>query len=263
MAWAVGSAARLAAAIASGESGRPGRQPELLADQVQAAHQLGDPVLDLEPRVDLEEPGRPVRLEQELGRRGIGEAGRRAEPHGLLMQRDTGLAAEARGRRLLDELLVASLDRAVALTDGHDGPGRVTEQLDLDMPCRADLALEIDRPVAEPGKGLGGRGREGGWQVRHPLDPAHPPSPASGRGLDQQREADRLGLRHDRGHGVRRSTWTGSIVPGTVATPAERANRRARSLSPKASMTSGLGPMKVRPASTAARAKDDRSARKP
>ena len=41
---------------------RPARgQPELLADDVEAGHELGHAVLDLEPGVDLEEVGRPVR----------------------------------------------------------------------------------------------------------------------------------------------------------------------------------------------------------
>ena len=59
---------------------------------------------------------------------------------------------QAGRRRLLDELLVAALERAVALPERDDAPVRVAEQLDLDVARRADLALQVDRPVAERGR---------------------------------------------------------------------------------------------------------------
>ena len=52
---------------------------------------------------------------------------------------------------------------------------------------------------------------------------------------------------------------TGSFVPGTMGTPAAAAILRASTLSPSASITSGVGPMKMMPASRHLRANDARS----
>jgi hypothetical protein len=56
---------------------------------------------------------------------------------------------------------------------------------------------------------------------------------------------------------------TGSVVPGTVVTPASVAARRAAVLSPIATMTSGGGPTQTSPAAPTARANSAFSARKP
>ena len=110
---------------------------------------------------------------------------------------------QAGRRRLFDQLLVTPLDRAVALADGDDLPGRVPQQLDLDVARRPDLALQEDGSVAERGQRLGRPGGQSRRQVRRRRHPAHAPSPTAGRGLDQQRKADPLGLGEDRRHGVR------------------------------------------------------------
>ena len=56
---------------------------------------------------------------------------------------------------------------------------------------------------------------------------------------------------------------TASSVPGTTGTPAAVAMRRAEVFSPMSAMVSLRGPMKTRPASSQARAKEAFSARKP
>src|SRR5881397_315175 len=118
--------------------GMPRRDPELLRDEVEIGDELGHTMLDLESRVDLEEPEPPILVEEELrGRRVVQACGpRRTHGHGV----EIGplLRAEARGRRLLDELLVPALDRAVALAERHDRAIGITEQLDLDMAGRSD-----------------------------------------------------------------------------------------------------------------------------
>src|SRR5690606_16085806 len=54
-------------------------------------------------------------------------------------------------RRLLDQLLVAALDRALALAEVHAVPVRVEHHLDLDVARAVEIALEIDPAVAERG----------------------------------------------------------------------------------------------------------------
>ena len=56
---------------------------------------------------------------------------------------------------------------------------------------------------------------------------------------------------------------TGSVVPGTIGTPASRMISRARVFEPIASIAVAGGPMKTMPASSQARAKAAFSARKP
>ena len=61
-----------------------------------------------------------------------------------------------------------------------------------------DLALQEDGTIAEGRRRLGRSGGQCHGQLGRAGDPTHPPSPTAGGGLDQQREADPLGLGHDR-----------------------------------------------------------------
>ena len=86
------------------------------------------------------------------------------------------------------------LQRAVPLTDRDDLSGRVPEQLDLDVARGHDLALEVDGPVPEGRRRLARPAGERRGQVVARGHAAHPPPPAAGSSLDQERVADRIGL---------------------------------------------------------------------
>jgi hypothetical protein len=60
----------------------------------------------------------------------------------------------ARRRRLLDQLLVAALQRAVALAEVDRGAVEVGEHLDLDVARAFEVALEVALAPAERGLGL-------------------------------------------------------------------------------------------------------------
>ena len=126
--------------------------------------------------------------------------------------------AEARRGRLLDELLVPPLGRAVALAERHDVPGRVAEELDLDVAGR-QRSRAPGRPTRRRRRSAASRdpARSAPTRSSAAIDAAHPPPPAAGRGLDQEREA------HIAGRGQRPpprcsglSTRAGSRVPGTI-----------------------------------------------
>ena len=71
-----------------------------------------------------------------------------------------------RGRgAFLQHLLVAALQRAVALAEMDGVALAVAEHLDLDVARLLQIFLEIDRVVAERGLGFGARGRERGRQL--------------------------------------------------------------------------------------------------
>ena len=98
-----------------------GGDAEHLADQVDAGDLLGHGVLDLEPGVDLEEGDGAVLGDEELAGAGADVAGLLEDRLGGLVEPlDLVLGEERRGR-LLDELLVPALQRAVA---GRDRPRR-------------------------------------------------------------------------------------------------------------------------------------------
>jgi hypothetical protein len=92
--------------------------------------------------------------------------------------------------RLLDELLVAALDGAVPLGEGHRRARGVREHLHLDVPQALQEALRVDGPVAEAGPRLPARREKGVVYRVLALDDAHPLAPAPGARLDDQRVAD-------------------------------------------------------------------------
>jgi hypothetical protein len=137
-----------------------GRYPHLLAHEVEAGHDLGDGVLHLDARVHLEEEELVAR-DQVLQSPGRGVADR---PGGA----DRGLAhpgpqplPDDRARRLLDQLLVAALHRAVALPEPDAVAVGVGEDLDLDVARLGQVALQVDRPVGEEALALAPGALEG------------------------------------------------------------------------------------------------------
>ncbi len=193
MACRRGRAARAAAARTSRPQRMAGGDPQLLGDEIQVGHEFGHAVLHLQSRIDLEEPEPAIRIEQELGRRRVVQARRASGPNREVVERRALVVGQTRRRRFLEQLLVAALDRAVAFAERDQRAVAVAQQLDLDVASRADLALQVDRPVAEGGQRFGGACGQRGRQLRRGRDPAHAASSPAGRCLDQQREADTLG----------------------------------------------------------------------
>ena len=95
-----------------------GGDVQLRLDQVEVGRHLGDRVLDLEPGVDLEERERPLaRVVEELHGPGADVADRDREPLGGRLDLVGLVRVEQRRGGLLDHLLVAPLDGAVADAD--------------------------------------------------------------------------------------------------------------------------------------------------
>ena len=126
-----------------------GGDPDLLLHQVDAGDQLGDRMLDLEPRVHLQEIEVPLLVGDEFHRAGRAVAHGGGECAGLGPHRRPRRLVEQRARRLLDHLLVAALDRAFAFAQVDDRAGAIGEHLYFDMARVFDEALDEDAPVAE------------------------------------------------------------------------------------------------------------------
>src|SRR3546814_10368769 len=99
---------------------------------------------------------------------------------------------EARRRRLLDHLLMASLRRTVALEEVHGVAVVVAEDLHLDMARRRQAALQQDMLVAERGLGLAARRLQRFEEIVLARPHSHALAAAAGGSLDHQRVADLL-----------------------------------------------------------------------
>ena len=75
------------------------------------------------------------------------------------------LGLQARGRRFLDQLLVATLHTAVALAEVYHVTESVGEDLDLHVAGVLHVSLQIDGAVAESGQRLLPRDLEAPLQV--------------------------------------------------------------------------------------------------
>ena len=124
------------------------RDADLLGDEVEAGDLLGDAVLDLQARVHLEEVELAV-LVQHLDGAGVHVAARDRDLHRGFAHRAPGRVGDRRRRRLLDQLLVPALRRAVAVAEVHGVAVRVAEDLELDVPRPGQVALDVALGPAE------------------------------------------------------------------------------------------------------------------
>ncbi len=162
---------------------------KLRPHEVDAEHLFRHGMLDLQPRIGLDEGKRRVVavrvvIDQELEgaeivvMRGGGEL-----LGGFDDARAQGLA-ERRAGRDLDELLVAPLDGAFALPEMADRAMAVADDLHLDVAGLADQPLDIDVTVAECGHRLGLATRVSLVEPRGVIDDTHAAAAAAGNRLD-------------------------------------------------------------------------------
>ena len=169
-----------------------GGDADLLDHEVDVGDRFGHRMLDLDARVHLDEVELAVLVEELDGADAeIFELAHRLRHR--LADAVAGGDVE-RGRvAFLPDLLVAALQRAVALAEMDGAAMAVAEHLDFDVARPREIFLEIDRVVAERGLRLGARGGERVETGRRRLArDLHAAPAAAGRRLDQHREADRL-----------------------------------------------------------------------
>ena len=171
-----------------------GGDPDLLADDVDPGDELGHRMLDLEPAVDLDEVEGAVRSDEELERSRVPVADRLACLRDRRLHRLARRVVERGGRGLLDELLVAALDRALTLAEGQHPSGGVAQHLDLDVACGRDELLDVDRAVAERRLRLGARRAVRVLEVVRARNEPHS-LPAATRGRLEQHGKARVGGR--------------------------------------------------------------------
>ena len=87
---------------------------------------------------------------------------------------------------------MATLERAVALEQGHDGAVRVGEDLHLDVAAVLHVALDEHLAVAERSERLARRAGQRIVQFGGVAHDAHAATAAAERGLDERRQSDLL-----------------------------------------------------------------------
>ena len=170
----------------------PGGDAQLPGDDVDSRHELCHGVLDLQSGIHLEEVegGRVGIRDEELhGPRTLvaHAAGDLAggEPDAL-----AGRVVEQGRGCLLDDLLVAALQRALPLAEVDHVPEPVGEHLHLDVSRSRHEPLEQQGVVAERGEGDPTRRREGSRELGLGVHDVHAFAPSPGRRLDEQGESD-------------------------------------------------------------------------
>src|SRR3954451_9574272 len=165
--------------------------PDLLADDVDAADHLRDAVLHLHTRVHLEEEVLAVR-EETLDRAGGAVADGLGGVGADLADALSELLVDRGGRGLLDQLLVSPLDGAVALAEVDDVAVLVGQYLHLDVARVGQVALDVDGGVVEELLALAGGTLERLLELCLLEGDTEPLAATAAGRLDRDRIADRL-----------------------------------------------------------------------
>ena len=166
----------------------------LSLDQIHARHFLGDGVLDLDARIDLDEiEGAAVGIEQELDGAGVLVAGGGGEADGGVAKLLALFPAEERSGRPLHHLLMPALHRAVALVEMDDVAPAVAENLHLEVTGPAHQLFEIDLAAPAGKFGFAPSRRHVGEQLVGGFDHPHAAAAAAPARLQHQGIADGFG----------------------------------------------------------------------
>ena len=160
------------------------RELELEPDEVDPRELFGHRVLDLDPRIGLDEVRAAVFVHEELERPEVREPG-------LARERDGGggdpiaePGIEVRGGRDLDDLLAPPLEAALALAEVDDPARPVAGHLDLDVPGPLDEAFDVESVTAKGAPGLVAAAWPLALERRGVPDGGHPAAASAPRRLD-------------------------------------------------------------------------------
>src|SRR3954453_9353192 len=163
---------------------------KLIGDEIAAGHELRHGMLDLEPRVHLEEARLASLIEQEFAGPGAHVPDCASEGQGRVGQPVPKGRTDGRRRGFLEDLLVPSLDRTITLSEVDAGAIGGEKDLDLDVTRALDEPLEDEPVITERGRRLAPGSGERIEKTVCFADGSHALATAAGRRLDEGRIAD-------------------------------------------------------------------------
>ena len=162
---------------------------QLLLHEVQAGDRLGNGMLHLQARVHFDEIELAVLVEELDGADTF--VAQRLHGHRNAVADLVALVRIEGGRvRLFPDLLVAALQRAVALAQVNGAALAVAQHLDLDVARLLEVLLDIDIAIAESGLRLRLGRAHGEFEIGLGASHLHAAPAAAGSGLDDDRIAD-------------------------------------------------------------------------
>jgi len=171
----------------------PGRDMDLLANEIEANDLFGHGMLNLYAGVHFHEVKLPSFIEEEFN----GSRANIPDARGTFDGRGAHGVADFFGddgrRRFLDELLVTALNGALALVVVDDRTVRIAEDLNFDMARFVDIFFDIDVAIVECGGGFGLCHRDLLRKVVDIMDDAHSLSATAGDSFDDNWEPNGLG----------------------------------------------------------------------
>ena len=141
------------------------RDRDLEGHEVEPRHHLGDGVLHLQACVHLEEVELAVLVDDALNRARVHVVGALGQGDRRVADPLAQVVVDYGGWGLLDQLLVPSLHRAVALAEERHVAVGIGEDLSLDVVRPLDVALEEDLGAAEVRLGLAGGATQGVFEL--------------------------------------------------------------------------------------------------
>ncbi len=187
---------------------------QLPLDQIEAGDQLGDGMLDLQPRVHLHEvealrrPGLAA-FDDELHRARAHITHGSGGGHGGLAHLAPQGIRQAGGRGFFDDFLMTALHRAVALEQPQHMVVLVREDLDFDVARVAHQSLDEHRVVAETALRFTAARGQRGVEVFDALHLAHALAATARTRLDQHRKTDAHGFGLEQRRVLLRTVITG------------------------------------------------------
>src|SRR5688500_12605135 len=115
---------------------------DLQPDQVESGDHLGDGMFDLQARVDLNKVELARWRKNKLDRARVRVTDGAANGDGRLAHLPPQFFIDCGRRAFLDDLLMAALQRTIALEEMNQVPARVAQNLNLDVARPFDVFLE-------------------------------------------------------------------------------------------------------------------------
>src|SRR6476661_5175210 len=153
--------------------------------QIDSSHQLRDWMLDLNAGVHLQEVVRAIAREEKLARSRVDVSGCLGHRRGAFAHASAQIRVHGDARRFFDHLLMASLHRALSLSERKNVSVRIGEHLNLDVPRTLDEFLDVDGIVSKRAFSFATRSIERASQVPGGFDDAHSLSAATSCCLEQ------------------------------------------------------------------------------